>query len=522
MALEDQLLKLKYEIQKNISLLKDGAHVVPNDVLARLRPMIPTGYTLGINFVGEWGPILVGFEGAHGVMITPDGMDRHYTSVAGTYGLSGLPATVGMEFHLIKGPPESFEGFATQVEAGWGPGIGVTIPTTNGTQALSAFWEAVNSGEGEFVDTLANKAPEGTSVYFTAELNAGFGTEFGYTWVHDRTPLHVQYPDLIVVTRNLNHLDYRQFNADSGRFESVNGIMRPILGEEDYQPQTPQEAFHTEVLLFRPDGTQVFQNGSKILPDGTRVNSDTGAAPPEQASVEGVAEFVRSEIKGKSLILGKHCFAAGTPVSMADGTVKPIEKIEVGDKVLSFDAQDSAGKGQLVPRTVTHRHINHNKLVIDFHGTLVTPDHLTLCESAGSDPVFLPLIDIIKNDGIVISEDGTSLRAATNCPVGSLEDVMVKVLMLVDRQNRELVESEIRAGTLLLREDGTTVRVLDCIRAQGMELRRDGYLVSREQPGSPEPLYWAGPVPDPEDYILRKSGLTLADLEPERAQFPLH
>src|SRR5262245_2400686 len=33
----------------------------------------------------------------------------------------------------------------------------------------------------------------------------------------------------------------------------------------------------------------------------------------------------------------KGCFLAGTPITMADGTTKPIEEIQVGDVVLAYD-----------------------------------------------------------------------------------------------------------------------------------------------------------------------------------------
>jgi DNA helicase II / ATP-dependent DNA helicase PcrA len=45
------------------------------------------------------------------------------------------------------------------------------------------------------------------------------------------------------------------------------------------------------------------------------------------------------------------CLVAGTPVTMADGTTKPIEAIEVGDEVLS-----SHGSGDLRPARVTETH----------------------------------------------------------------------------------------------------------------------------------------------------------------------
>lgn len=43
-----------------------------------------------------------------------------------------------------------------------------------------------------------------------------------------------------------------------------------------------------------------------------------------------------------SIVTRSACFVAGTPVAMADGSVRPIERVEVGDEVACFDAQGPA------------------------------------------------------------------------------------------------------------------------------------------------------------------------------------
>lgn len=42
------------------------------------------------------------------------------------------------------------------------------------------------------------------------------------------------------------------------------------------------------------------------------------------------------------------CFAAGTPVFMADGSTKPIETIQPGDQVLSAPEHDAEGRVALL------------------------------------------------------------------------------------------------------------------------------------------------------------------------------
>ena len=41
------------------------------------------------------------------------------------------------------------------------------------------------------------------------------------------------------------------------------------------------------------------------------------------------------------------CFAAGTPITMADGTTKPIEEVTVGDKVLFGTVRKDEAAGGL-------------------------------------------------------------------------------------------------------------------------------------------------------------------------------
>jgi hypothetical protein len=46
------------------------------------------------------------------------------------------------------------------------------------------------------------------------------------------------------------------------------------------------------------------------------------------------------------------CFLAGTPVTMADGSSKPIEQVRAGDWVMSFDQKTGETKPGRVKRTM--------------------------------------------------------------------------------------------------------------------------------------------------------------------------
>ncbi|MDD2653582.1 MAG: polymorphic toxin-type HINT domain-containing protein, partial [Candidatus Omnitrophica bacterium] len=69
---------------------------------------------------------------------------------------------------------------------------------------------------------------------------------------------------------------------------------------------------------------------------------------------------------------GGGCFLAGTPILMADGSTKPIEKVKVGDEVLSFDEN----KNLLVADTVKQAFIHKANEYFILNGSLrVTGEH---------------------------------------------------------------------------------------------------------------------------------------------------
>ncbi|MEL6661066.1 MAG: hypothetical protein AAFR36_31740, partial [Bacteroidota bacterium] len=100
---------------------------------------------------------------------------------------------------------------------------------------------------------------------------------------------------------------------------------------------------------------------------------------------------------------------------------KPINQIEVGDIVLSFD-----DKGNMVPGYVQRIFQNDAKILLNFHGTRVTPGHVYYRADSKKSHKFELLIDILRDDGVIQHQDGTLIRAATNVPVDSPRDGFVK------------------------------------------------------------------------------------------------
>jgi len=198
---------------------------------------------------------------------------------------------------------------------------------------------------------------------------------------------------------------------------------------------------------------------------------------------------------------------------MADGSEKPIDQVKVGEWVMSFDPDANNGRGKLVPSQVTRTMVNHGQLLLDFHGTKVTPGHVFLTgeKSPIGKGVFKRLIDILIEDGTVVNAEGTALRAATNFPVGSPEDRIVEVAEIWP-ENGSIGSrpARLRAGTWLIGDDGAATTLLDSMTREGFELLPDGRVSHRGGPS--QPMLILAPVPRPETYVLKRSGLTLEQI----------
>ena len=214
-----------------------------------------------------------------------------------------------------------------------------------------------------------------------------------------------------------------------------------------------------------------------------------------------------------------HCFLAPTPITMwprdpdlrprADGTydearvlaatwTKPISEIAVGDVVLAYD-----DKGRLVPSPVLRTMTNHATHILDFWGTGVTLGHAYFCAGGRFEGSHVPLMDILRSDGAIMKADGTEIRAATGCEVGSEKDRLIQVV--VDRAH-----GQVRLGTRV-RYEGRDFSVADVLAANGVRATADGLVEPIDGSVAPVPFHWpfGTTLPRPEDYILARSDLTL-------------
>ena len=200
---------------------------------------------------------------------------------------------------------------------------------------------------------------------------------------------------------------------------------------------------------------------------------------------------------------------------MADRSKKPIKDIRVGDLVTSYD-----DKGKLVTGRVTRTMDNTVKFILDVHGLMVTPGHVTLCGDGRFAGQHVPMIDILRSDGALVKEDGTKVRAGTDEPVGSSRDQLIHAVAGDRGQDDTFIPHEsgqIRLGTKYITEDekgdSYVVCVADIIEHLGGIVLPNG-MIAREPGGEGMPFLWSeGPrLPRPEDYVLQRSQLTLNDI----------
>lgn len=192
---------------------------------------------------------------------------------------------------------------------------------------------------------------------------------------------------------------------------------------------------------------------------------------------------------------------------------KPIELIRVGDIVVSFDENDN-----LVPGPVTRTFANNAKILLNFHGTRVTPGHVYYRPDSKKSYKYETLIDVLRDDGVIKHQDGTLIRATTNVSVDSPRDGFVQAVARKRNSDGTFEQSDagrIRLGTRFLVGTGKERKswaVADLIEHGGGVVGDDELI--RVGDGEPVPFLWelSETLPKPEDFVLACSGTTLEDI----------
>ncbi len=203
------------------------------------------------------------------------------------------------------------------------------------------------------------------------------------------------------------------------------------------------------------------------------------------------------------------CFLGETRISMWGGGEKRIDQIKPGDLVISYDAN-----GALVPGRVTRTFVKNAKLILDVHGLMMTPGHVTLCGDGRFAGRHVPIIDILRSDGALVTKSGELIRAATGEKVGSFEDGFVEAVTVSHDADGVACVSEagrLRLGTRYILPTGLHISIAGLIKAAGAKVTVDGMV--RDSTGVEKPFIWPfGALPKPEDYVLARSNLPLGDI----------
>lgn len=252
---------------------------------------------------------------------------------------------------------------------------------------------------------------------------------------------------------------------------------------------------------------------------------------PNNEKLSGLRELIAS---GQLDDPANHCFGPEVPIDMwpLDPTLKPgpdgiydqdevrakvwkkpIELIEVGDIVVSFDDNDN-----LVPGPVIRTFQNNAKILLDFHGTRVTPGHVYYRPDSKKSYKYETLIDVLRDDGVIKHQDGTLIRAATHVHVDSPRDGFVQAVTQIRKSDGTVVPNDagrIRLGTRFFVGTGKERKswaVADLIEAGGGVVGDDELI--RVGDGEPMPFLWdfGDTLPRPEDFVLACSGTTLEDI----------
>jgi hypothetical protein len=235
----------------------------------------------------------------------------------------------------------------------------------------------------------------------------------------------------------------------------------------------------------------------------------------------------------------KHCFLGDTLIQMwpcdlalkprTDGTYdepfvlshvwrKPIREIKIGDVVVCYDE-----RGNLHPSPVTSTMKSLASHILDFWGTGVTPGHAYFCADGKFKDKHVPLMDILRSDGAIMRADGTKVRAATNCKLGSMGDMMIHVgatKELPDGTWTEPKSGMARFGTRIILPDGRHRSFMEMAAEEGWKVTENGYMFGRVKLEDGRvvehsfkfPYVHGTEVPKPEDYILARSAVTLQEI----------
>jgi hypothetical protein len=202
------------------------------------------------------------------------------------------------------------------------------------------------------INTSPSNIYRSTTVNLTTQL--GNISSFGYDWT-TTVPAEVRLDNTVVATFNVS--------AASGTWVGSASFVIPS-----------NASFGSHSVSVRLPGVSV---GSSFHESNTANNALSKTITVKGVCGDGICggETCNTceEDCGECEWIPPSCFVAGTPITMADGSTKPIEAVRVGDTVLSYDE----ATGALAPGSVqaTMEHPDSTRLVVVNSTLVTTPEH---------------------------------------------------------------------------------------------------------------------------------------------------
>ena len=123
---------------------------------------------------------------------------------------------------------------------------------------------------------------------------------------------------------------------------------------------------------------------------------------------------------------GGTCFLRGTMITMADGSLKPIEQIKVDDLVMSYDEETKQIVSNKVVQTFFHppstEHLSYGRYLIINGVMKVTTNHAILADTNGRSQYDWPLADKLSVGDYLYNRDLTKVRIDSIEAVDSIVD----------------------------------------------------------------------------------------------------
>ena len=377
-------------------------------------------------------------------------------------------------------------------------------------QALTA----INYANSQ-IEAFQNQGFEGFDVVYTGHSLGGYLAQYAHLSIGGGSAIVFNSPGTNGLTPTSENSDILYVFSDPEQW----GVATAIHTLGDYASNNFLFVMAAEGHSITSMRDAIANSSAQILTRGQLIEQFVEMANSgDLAGFELLLQFnftgqVRDMVVEAIGLSNYNCFLASTPITMSDGSIKPIEQIQPNDQVLSYNAA-----GQLVSSRVV-RTMSHNvKHVLDFFGLFVTPGHVFLCGEGKYKSRHVPLVDILRSDGGIVQEDGTIVRAATGNIIGSDFDRRFVWAVTGETTANGTIKVEdrqkLRLGTWVITEAGNTLVLGAILQQLGAVVTDDGMVKASADSDVEMPFHWrfSAELPKPEDYILQRSQLTLEEI----------